>query len=81
VGLEAPRGLASGWFAADAASRRGEQPSRVNYAGSGMVIAPLKVPEVSDCRFGRVDSIDWLQGYGLRVVVEHGKGEHESLRL
>ena len=36
---------------------------------------PLKVLEVKAIADGRVILADWLQGYGLVVVVEHGKGD------
>ncbi|WP_420866973.1 murein hydrolase activator EnvC [Candidatus Fukatsuia symbiotica] len=41
----------------------------------GMVIAAAEGSEVKAIADGRVLLADWLQGYGLVVVVEHGKGD------
>ena len=41
----------------------------------GMVIAASEGSEVKAIADGRVLLADWLQGYGLVVVVEHGKGD------
>lgn len=41
----------------------------------GMVIAAKEGSEVKAIADGRVLMADWLQGYGLVVVVEHGKGD------
>jgi septal ring factor EnvC (AmiA/AmiB activator) len=41
----------------------------------GMVIAAPEGSEVRAIADGRVLMADWLQGYGLVVVVEHGKGD------
>lgn len=41
----------------------------------GMVIAAAEGSEVRAIADGRVLMADWLQGYGLVVVVEHGKGD------
>lgn len=41
----------------------------------GMVIAAAEGSEVKAIADGRVLMADWLQGYGLVVVVEHGKGD------
>jgi len=41
----------------------------------GMVIAAPEGTEVKAIADGRVLMADWLQGYGLVVVVEHGKGD------
>ncbi|SPX20192.1 putative polysaccharide deacetylase [Escherichia coli] len=48
---------------------------RVNYAGKVWLSVLLKVTEVKAIADGRVILADWLQGYGLVVVVEHGKGD------
>lgn len=41
----------------------------------GMVIAANEGTQVKAIADGRVLLADWLQGYGLVVVVEHGKGD------
>ncbi|WP_413736545.1 murein hydrolase activator EnvC [Sodalis sp. RH21] len=41
----------------------------------GMVIAANEGSEVKAIADGRVLMADWLQGYGLVVVIEHGKGD------
>ncbi|MBK0034321.1 murein hydrolase activator EnvC [Erwinia sp. S43] len=41
----------------------------------GLVIAAPEGTEVKAIADGRVLMADWLQGYGLVVVVEHGKGD------
>jgi len=41
----------------------------------GMVIPAAEGSEVKAIADGRVLLADWLQGYGLVVVVEHGKGD------
>ncbi|VEA69279.1 Septal ring factor [Serratia plymuthica] len=41
----------------------------------GMVISAAEGSEVKAIADGRVLLADWLQGYGLVVVVEHGKGD------
>lgn len=41
----------------------------------GLVIAAPEGSEVKAIADGRVLMADWLQGYGLVVVVEHGKGD------
>ncbi|MFC0226534.1 murein hydrolase activator EnvC [Serratia aquatilis] len=41
----------------------------------GMVISASEGSEVKAIADGRVLLADWLQGYGLVVVVEHGKGD------
>ncbi len=41
----------------------------------GMVIAAPEGTEVKAIADGRVLMADWLQGYGLVVVVEHGQGD------
>ncbi len=46
-----------------------------------MVIGASEGTEVKAIADGRVILADWLQGYGLVVVVEHGKGDMKSLRL
>ena len=41
----------------------------------GMVISAPEGSEVKAIADGRVLLADWLQGYGLVVVIEHGKGD------
>lgn len=41
----------------------------------GLVIAANEGSEVKAIADGRVLMADWLQGYGLVVVIEHGKGD------
>ncbi|TKI04046.1 murein hydrolase activator EnvC [Martelella alba] len=41
----------------------------------GMVIAAAEGSEVRAIAAGRVLMADWLQGYGLVVVIEHGQGD------
>lgn len=41
----------------------------------GMVIGSPEGTQVKAVADGRVLLADWLQGYGLMVVVEHGKGD------
>lgn len=41
----------------------------------GIVIAASEGTEVKAIADGRVILADWLQGYGLVVVIEHGKGD------
>lgn len=41
----------------------------------GMVIGAPEGTQVKAVADGRVLLADWLQGYGLVVVVEHGKGD------
>lgn len=41
----------------------------------GLVISAKEGSEVQAIAAGRVLMADWLQGYGLVVVVEHGKGD------
>ncbi len=48
---------------------------RANYAGKGSVTVASEGTEVKAIADGRVILADWLQGYGLVVVVEHGKGD------
>lgn len=48
---------------------------RVNYAGKVWLSVLLEGTEVKAIADGRVILADWLQGYGLVVVVEHGKGD------
>lgn len=40
-----------------------------------MVISAAEGSEVKAIADGRVLLADWLQGYGLVVVIEHGKGD------
>ncbi|VFS37993.1 Septal ring factor [Serratia liquefaciens] len=47
---------------------------KVNYVGKGWLSPRLKAPKSEPLRWSG-HSADWLQGYGLVVVVEHGKGD------
>lgn len=51
----------------------GESLSELRW--KGMVIGASEGTEVKAIADGRVILADWLQGYGLVVVVEHGKGD------
>ena len=51
------------------------EPLQGELRWKGMVIAAPEGSEVRAIADGRVLLADWLQGYGLVVVVEHGKGD------
>ncbi len=72
-GLGAPRGQAFWPVQADAASLWRAATGELRW--KGMVIGASEGTEVKAIADGRVILADWLQGYGLVVVVEHGKGD------
>ncbi len=51
------------------------EPQRGELRYKGLVIAAPEGSEVKAIAAGRVLMADWLQGYGLMVVIEHGKGD------
>ena len=73
-GLGAPRGQAFWPVRGTILHRYGEQ-LQGELRWKGMVIAASEGTEVKTIADGRVILADWLQGYGLVVVVEHGKGD------
>lgn len=73
-GLGSPRGQAFWPVRGSILHRYGEQ-LQGELRWKGMVIAASEGTEVKAVADGRVILADWLQGYGLVVVVEHGKGD------
>ncbi|HDG1679925.1 murein hydrolase activator EnvC [Kluyvera ascorbata] len=73
-GLGAPRGQAFWPVRGTTLHRYGEQ-LQGELRWKGMVISAAEGTEVKAIADGRVILADWLQGYGLVVVVEHGKGD------
>jgi len=73
-GLGAPRGDAYWPVRGSLLHRYGEQ-LQGELRWKGIVIAAPEGSEVKAIADGRVILADWLQGYGLVVVVEHGKGD------
>lgn len=73
-GLGAPRGQAFWPVRGPMLHRYGEQ-LQGELRWKGMVIGASEGTEVKAIADGRVILADWLQGYGLVVVVEHGKGD------
>jgi len=73
-GLGAPRGQAFWPVRGSILQRYGEQ-LQGELRWKGIVIAAGEGTEVKAIADGRVILADWLQGYGLVVVVEHGKGD------
>lgn len=73
-GLGAPRGQAYWPVRGPTLHRYGEQ-LQGELRWKGMVIGAAEGTEVKAIADGRVILADWLQGYGLVVVVEHGKGD------
>jgi len=73
-GLGAPRGQAFWPVRGPTLHRYGEQ-LQGELRWKGMVIGAAEGTEVKAIADGRVILADWLQGYGLVVVVEHGKGD------
>jgi septal ring factor EnvC (AmiA/AmiB activator) len=73
-GLGSPRGQAFWPVRGPTLHRYGEQ-LQGELRWKGMVIAAGEGTEVKAIADGRVILADWLQGYGLVVVVEHGKGD------
>lgn len=51
------------------------EPQQGELRYKGLVIAAPEGSEVKAIAAGRVLMADWLQGYGLMVVIEHGKGD------
>lgn len=73
-GLGAPRGQAY-WPVRGSTIHRYGEPLQGELRWKGMVIAAAEGTEVKAIADGRVILADWLQGYGLVVVVEHGKAD------
>ncbi|QCR37638.1 murein hydrolase activator EnvC [Nissabacter sp. SGAir0207] len=73
-GLGRPSGQAL-WPARGRVIHRFGEPLQGELRWKGMVIAAAEGSEVKAVADGRVLLADWLQGYGLVVVVEHGKGD------
>lgn len=73
-GLGAPRGNAYWPVRGTLLHRYGEQ-LQGELRWKGIVISAPEGSEVKAIADGRVILADWLQGYGLVVVVEHGKGD------
>ena len=73
-GLGAPRGQAFWPVRGPTLHRYGEQ-LQGELRWKGMVIGASEGTEVKAIADGRAILADWLQGYGLVVVVEHGKGD------
>ncbi|WP_044182821.1 murein hydrolase activator EnvC [Phytobacter massiliensis] len=73
-GLGSPRGQAYWPVRGPTLHRYGEQ-LQGELRWKGMVIGAAEGSEVKAIADGRVILADWLQGYGLVVVVEHGKGD------
>ncbi|CAK8738051.1 Murein hydrolase activator EnvC [Sodalis praecaptivus] len=51
------------------------EPQQGELRYKGLVITAPEGSEVKAIAAGRVLMVDWLQGYGLMVVIEHGKGD------
>ncbi|WP_414165583.1 murein hydrolase activator EnvC [Superficieibacter sp. BNK-5] len=73
-GLGAPRGQAY-WPVRGATLHRYGEQLQGELRWKGMVIGASEGSEVKAIADGRVILADWLQGYGLVVVVDHGKGD------
>ncbi|MBJ9332613.1 murein hydrolase activator EnvC [Citrobacter freundii] len=73
-GLGSPRDQAFWPVRGPTLHRYGEQ-LQGELRWKGMVIGASEGTEVKAIADGRVILADWLQGYGLVVVVEHGKGD------
>jgi septal ring factor EnvC (AmiA/AmiB activator) len=73
-GLGSPRGQAYWPVRGTTLHRYGEQ-LQGELRWKGMVISASEGTEVKAIADGRVILADWLQGYGLVVVIEHGKGD------
>ncbi len=73
-GLGSPRGQARWPVRGSLLHRFGEQ-LQGELRWKGVVIGASEGTEVKAIADGRVILADWLQGYGLVVVVEHGKGD------
>jgi septal ring factor EnvC (AmiA/AmiB activator) len=81
-GAEKPLAIAKGklaWPAQGRISLRfGERRMHASQAANGVVIAAPAGGEVRAVAGGRVAFSDWLRGYGLLVIVDHG---HEFMTL
>lgn len=73
-GLGSPRGDAY-WPARGSLLHRYGEQLQGELRWKGIVISASEGSEVKAIADGRVILADWLQGYGLVVVVEHGKGD------
>ncbi len=73
-GLGQPAGQAM-WPVRGRTLHRFGEPLQGELRWKGMVIAAAEGSEVKAIADGRVLMADWLQGYGLVVVVEHGQGD------
>lgn len=73
-GLGKPDGQAL-WPVRGRIEHRFGEPLQGELRWKGMVIAANEGTEVKAIADGRILLADWLQGYGLVVVVEHGKGD------
>lgn len=73
-GLGAPRGQAF-WPARGPLLHRYGEQLQGELRWKGIVIGAGEGTEVKAIADGRVILADWLQGYGLVVVVDHGKGD------
>ncbi|NWC63128.1 murein hydrolase activator EnvC [Cedecea sp. P7760] len=73
-GLGSPRGQAY-WPARGSLLHRYGEQLQGELRWKGIVIAAPEGTEVKAIADGRVILADWLQGYGLVVVIEHGKGD------
>lgn len=73
-GLGAPRGQAR-WPVRGALLHRFGEQLQGELRWKGIVIGASEGSEVRAIASGRVILADWLQGYGLVIVVEHGKGD------
>ncbi|WP_145501581.1 murein hydrolase activator EnvC [Yersinia similis] len=73
-GLGRPGGQAL-WPVRGNVSHRFGEPLQGELRWKGMVITAPEGSEVKAIADGRVLLADWLQGYGLVVVIEHGKGD------
>ncbi|CRG51534.1 murein hydrolase activator EnvC [Yersinia wautersii] len=73
-GLGRPGGQAL-WPVRGNVSHRFGEPLQGELRWKGMVIIAPEGSEVKAIADGRVLLADWLQGYGLVVVIEHGKGD------
>lgn len=73
-GLGAPRGQAY-WPVRGTILHHYGEPLQGELRWKGMVIGASEGTTVKAIADGRVILADWLQGYGLVVVIDHGKGD------
>lgn len=73
-GLGSPRGQAL-WPARGPLLHRFGEALQGELRWKGIVVGASEGAEVKAIADGRVILADWLQGYGLVVVIEHGKGD------